>query len=291
VNIPYIPPRTEAFTETALGRWVLALARIVCDPNDYVAHRTLLGLRQGIGIKTCANIASAVTVNNLNFRDIFYHSLPAGVFSGRILTALNDVRTVLAAVSQWQPSDTIAMRATDIQATIQGSLPQQAAAEWNNFAGNLPQGMTIEELRAYLWADGEVDQERVLNSVRERLGDPVSPATDMADHVRIMTMHGAKGLSARAVFIPGLEEALLPGSKRSPYPGLVLEAARLLYVSMTRARLACFLSYASTRVVNGNFTQRIASRFCAQLGGTFTNRTSGLSATEVQALVQDLPHL
>ncbi|HIE47441.1 TPA: ATP-dependent helicase [Candidatus Bipolaricaulota bacterium] len=82
-----------------------------------------------------------------------------------------------------------------------------------------------------------------------------------------MTMHGAKGLSGQIVFIPGLEEEILPGPWRQPYPGLVLEAARLLYVSITRARAACILSHARTRIVNGRFSRQTASRFCPHLGG------------------------
>lgn len=66
-----------------------------------------------------------------------------------------------------------------------------------------------------------------------------------------MSMHGAKGLSARIVFVPGLEEHIFPGPWRQPYPGLVLEAARLLYISITRARAACILNYAKQRRIQG----------------------------------------
>ena len=78
------------------------------------------------------------------------------------------------------------------------------------------------------------------------------------------------------VFIPGLEEQLLPGPWRQPYPGLVLEAARLLYVSLTRARAACIISYAQTRMVNGQFQQSPPSRFVPHLGGVFAARIGGL---------------
>ena len=100
-------------------------------------------------------------------------------------------------------------------------------------------------------------------------------------------MHGAKGLSARVVFIPGLEEEILPGPWRQRYPGLVLEAARLLYVSVTRARAACILSYGGTRIVNGRFTTHAPSRFCTQLGGGFAFRSAGLTRSEVLNVVQD----
>jgi DNA helicase-2/ATP-dependent DNA helicase PcrA len=109
----------------------------------------------------------------------------------------------------------------------------------------------------------------------------------LPDRVRVLTMHGAKGLSAKVVFVPGLEEQILPGPWRQPYPGLVLEAARLLYVSVTRARAACVISFARTRIVNGQFSQQAPSRFCAQLGGGFGARAGGLSAAEVHAFAQE----
>ncbi|MBW1732353.1 MAG: ATP-dependent helicase [Deltaproteobacteria bacterium] len=104
-------------------------------------------------------------------------------------------------------------------------------------------------------------------------------------------MHGAKGLSGRIVFIPGLKEEILPGPWRQSYPGLVLEAARLCYVSITRARAACILSYARTRIVNGRFSRQTASRFCPHLGRVFANRTSGLSPQEVQQILRTCAEL
>ena len=97
----------------------------------------------------------------------------------------------------------------------------------------------------------------------------------LPERVRIMTMHGAKGLSGTIVFIPGLEDTILPGTKRVPYPGLVLEAARLLYVSITRARAACIMSNAYRRFFNGRNVAQAPSRFTASLGGTFQQRACG----------------
>src|SRR5207244_5251970 len=106
-----------------------------------------------------------------------------------------------------------------------------------------------------------------------------------------MTMHGAKGLSGTIVFIPGLEDTVLPGTKRVPYPGLVLEAARLLYVSITRTRAACIMSNAYRRFFNGRNVTQAPSRFTANLGGAFQQRASGLQRAEienVQAIIADL---
>lgn len=59
-----------------------------------------------------------------------------------------------------------------------------------------------------------------------------------------------------------------------------LEAARLLYVSITRARASCVLSFALRRMIFGAFEQRTASPFALQTGGAFALRTSGLSHDE-----------
>jgi superfamily I DNA/RNA helicase len=96
---------------------------------------------------------------------------------------------------------------------------------------------------------------------------------------------GGQGLSARVVFIPGLEEEVFPGPRRRPYPGLVEEAARLLYVSITRARAACIMSFARRRVVHGKLTQHAPSRFNRFTGGAFAQQTDGLTPSLAARIV------
>ena len=143
--------------------------------------------------------------------------------------------------------------------------------------------MNLEEVRNFLWADTDEQQARVLESVYERL-EQEPPENLLPPKVRIMTMHGVKGLSGQVVFVPGLEDAIIPGPWRAPYPGLVLEAARLLYVSITRARGACVLSLATRRVVYGKTINTVASRFTTNLNGPFLNRVAELTVDEAQQI-------
>ena len=117
----------------------------------------------------------------------------------------------------------------------------------------LPDGMLLSELRDYLWVDNAQQRNEILRAVATRLGVDPEQVPPEFDRVRVMTMHGAKGLSARVVFIPGLEHGLLPNQHQTPYPAQLLEAARLLYVSITRARAVCVLSFAQRRTVRGSF--------------------------------------
>jgi superfamily I DNA/RNA helicase len=99
--------------------------------------------------------------------------------------------------------------------------------------------------------------------------------------------HRVKGLSAKVVFIPGLEEEVFPGPRRRPYAGLVEEAARLQYVSITRARAACILSFASRRVVHGQLTQHAPTRFNRFTGGAFAPQMDGLTPALAARIVAD----
>jgi DNA helicase-2/ATP-dependent DNA helicase PcrA len=291
VGIGYEPPRAEGFLESRAGRWVLAAIRLVCDSDDYVAHRVLLGLRSGVGIGTCSAVTEAVIANNLNYRSIFYQPLPAGVFTGRVVTALNSARALCSQVQGWQQTDTVGQHLMSISAILTAALSAADAHAWQAFANALPPDMTLEELRDYLWADTDEQQEALLQAVLTRLNLPMPATGVLPPRVRVMTMHGAKGLSGTVVFVPGLEEEILPGPWRQPYPGLVLEAARLLYVSITRARAACIISYARTRTVQGQFTGQIASRFVANLAGPFMVRHAGLSAVELEHITNEASHL
>lgn len=290
-SVVYESPRADSFIDTNAGRFILAVLRVVCETNDYVAHRLILGLRPHIGPGICNGIAESVVAKNLNFRDLFYQPLPTGVFRGTQLTALNHARAICARISSWRPTETLADHSRDVLDIIASIFGQQIAQEWTNLIAHLPQDITLEELRDYLWADTDEQQSSLLEAVYTRLGIPFPTGGLLPQKVRIMTMHGAKGLGASVIFIPGLMEEILPSERRRPYPGLVLESARMLYVSITRARAACILSYANTRIAYGQFSRQTQSRFTAHLAGPFSNRTNGLTTSEVDQIMQSYRNL
>ncbi len=283
--------KSESFRDGDVARFAHALLRIVCDPDDYVARRLILGLRRGVGVGTCNQIAETVTGNGLNYRDVFYNQLPPDLFNVRCRTALAQARTVCADIALWQPPDTLGQRSAEITALLTAAFNAAGAADWNAFVAPLPLDMTLEEFRDWLWADTDDQLTSVLAAVHARLGQPVPVANVLPARVRVMTMHGAKGLSGKVVFIPGLEEEIFPGPKRQPYPGLVLEAARMLYASITRARAACIVSHATRRRIRERVVPVAPSRFAVNLNGAFMARANGLDAAEVQQMIDDIQQL
>lgn len=84
------------------------------------------------------------------------------------------------------------------------------------------------------------------------------------DGVRLMTLHQAKGLEFRYVFIVGLEEGILPHS-RSMQDALELEEERrLFYVGITRARHKLYITYARRRFIFGRRGESVKSRFLGE---------------------------
>lgn len=282
-------PREVGFLDSQAGRLALAITRIVCDADDYVSHRALLGLRQRVGPGTCCQVCDGVIKNNLNFRAIFHDPLPTGAFTGLALRAVTQAGETCAIISAWGKDDTLEQRADEIGQILTTHLGDGGG--WSDFIASLPRGMTLEELRDFLWADTDEQQATVLTVMMVRLGMDIPQDGPLPPRVRVMTMHGAKGLSARVVFIPGLEAEILPGPKKRRYPGLVLEAARMLYVSLTRARAACVVSFATNRQVNGTWSQQSPCPFSTHLAGAFTYRTIGLTDDEVAAIMADCASL
>ena len=85
------------------------------------------------------------------------------------------------------------------------------------------------------------------------------------ERITLMTIHAAKGLEFRNVFVAGLEEEIFPSAHCVNSERELEEERRLLYVAITRAENICVLSYAKSRFRNGqnNFTR--PSRFLNDL--------------------------
>jgi len=285
LNIPYENPKEQPFINNDFGRLIFALFRIIVQTNDYFAYRLLLGLYPGIGLTTCTKIANIVLDNTLNYRDLFFNELPNGVFNSRQLASLTSIRQIIRVISSWDKNDTLSLRVDWLNNFILTNFGGNAQQCWHDYINMLPNDITLEELCSVLGAISNNHKKQQLNLVYERLGLPVPDAGVFVPKIRIMTMHGAKGLSGEFVFIPGLEEKILPGQRRLRFPNLINESMRMLYVSITRAKVACFLTYARRRYVYNQNIEHEPSRFNSHLNGRFIQREIGLQENEIDVLM------
>ena len=89
------------------------------------------------------------------------------------------------------------------------------------------------------------------------------------DKVTLMTVHAAKGLEFKAVFIVGMEEELFPSPFCTQSERELEEERRLFYVAITRAEELCFISYAKSRFKNGKTNFSNPSRFIKDIDVQF----------------------
>jgi len=80
-----------------------------------------------------------------------------------------------------------------------------------------------------------------------------------------MTMHSAKGLEFKLVFIAGLEEGMFPSQQSVEEIGRLEEERRLCYVGMTRAMEKLYLCHAESRRLYGQEKYHNPSRFLREL--------------------------
>ena len=124
-------------------------------------------------------------------------------------------------------------------------------------------GMTLEEACRRLASTTARAENAVRKEVGARLGLPIDDGG--ASCVRVMTLHGSKGLTFEVVFIPGLEQGLLPSERDMPFSGLVQQAAR--------------------RMIQGSNEGRQPTPFVGSLSGRFKSRDSGLDTDAVAAVM------
>lgn len=100
--------------------------------------------------------------------------------------------------------------------------------------------------------------------------------------VTLMTVHSAKGLEFRNVFIVGMEENLFPGAMSVDSPKALEEERRLLYVAITRAEENCFISYAKNRCRYGKSEFCTPSRFLRDIDPDYLKLPAGSGFVSVR---------
>jgi DNA helicase-2/ATP-dependent DNA helicase PcrA len=310
LGLPYDPPRGASLVnELEPIRAVYALLRIARDQapgeEDYPAHRDILGILSGVGHVTAKAVADACIANNQNFRQLFHLAACPTWLTGRPASAVQRVMAIVQAAANWTMADTLGTRTADIAGVLSshiftsGGNAANNVAMWNTLAGSLPPQMTLEEVLQFLAADSESDQQAILDLVSQRIGGgaPATPAV-VQKRIRILTMHGAKGLSGKVVFIPSAEQGIMPNFRALQATGLLIEQRRLFYVSVTRAMACCIISHvaqhtgAQAMALTQNPVARLTrSQFLNEMQGPSTTRTTGLTAAEAASIVAEVANL
>lgn len=106
---------------------------------------------------------------------------------------------------------------------------------------------------------------------------------DDRDTITLMSIHAAKGLEFKSVFVTGMEENLFPSFMALEEPNGLDEERRLFYVAITRAKEFLTISYAQNRYRFGQIRVSEPSRFLEEIGGQHYEFQGGFSSARINS--------
>jgi DNA helicase-2/ATP-dependent DNA helicase PcrA len=107
-----------------------------------------------------------------------------------------------------------------------------------------------------------------------------------ADYVTLMSIHAAKGLEFKSIFVTGMEEGLFPSFMALEDPNGLDEERRLFYVAITRAKEFLTISYAQNRYRYGQIRVSEPSRFLEEVGSQHFEFLGGMGSARIGAPVR-----
>lgn len=254
---------------------VIAYFRLIVNPNDEEAFKRIINYpARGIGDTTVGKIIAAATGHNVSLWTVLCEPLAYGLnFNKGTVGKLQAFRELISAFI----TDAAEKNAYEIGADIirQSGIINDVCQD--NSPENLSRKENIEEL-----VNGMSDfcaQRQEEGNSNVLLGDFLSEVSLLTDQdsdkdgddeeITLMTVHSAKGLEFKNVFVVGMEENLFPSSMVGDSPRALEEERRLFYVAITRAEEHCFLSYAKTRFRYGKMEFGSPSRFLKDIDVRF----------------------
>ncbi|GAB3824765.1 3'-5' exonuclease [Hymenobacter jeollabukensis] len=270
LNIKYKIVGGLSFYQRKEIKDLVAYLRLTVNPNDEQALRRIINYpKRGIGDTTISKLINAAEESNHTLWEVVTNAdqfLPARV-SNPVVDFGEKIKSY---------------------AVVAGKDDAFEAAKF--IAKN--SGM-IEDLYADKSIEGLSRYENIqelLNGIKEYVDDPeredkslasflqdialvtdtdLKDAKDEGESVTLMTIHSAKGLEFRNVYIVGMEENLFPSQMMITSRSDLEEERRLFYVAITRAEKKLTLSYATSRYQWGNLRSCEKSRFIDEIDPTF----------------------
>ena len=248
---------------------LMAYLRFSINTADEQAFRRIINLpKRGIGATSVEKMVVAAFEHDIPLWEVLTnveHFLP-----GRAANAVNGFVTLIKS----------------FQLSAQNKDAYEAASHIAKNSGLLKElydDKTIEGLNRY------ENVQELLNAIKEYVDTPevedksigaflqeVALLTDQdndknqdTDFVTLMTIHAAKGLEFKNVFVVGLEEDLFPSQMMLSSRADLEEERRLFYVAITRAKENLYFSYALSRYRFGRLMNCEASRFIEEVDPSY----------------------
>lgn len=283
-GIPYKIYGGLSFYQRKEVKDVISYLRLIVNPHDEEAFKRVINYpSRGIGDTTVNKVISAATENNVSLWTVLNapidYALPINSGTAK---KLSDFREMIERFIQENARLSAEEMAAMVvkESGIVSTLFQDRSVEGISKQENLQELLKGIAEFCELRREEGVEQVSLADFLSEisLLTDQDNDKDEQANKVTMMTVHAAKGLEFRNVFVVGLEEELFPSSMSKDNPRAVEEERRLFYVAITRAEENCVLTYAKSRFRNGQSAMCSPSRFLKDIDVQFLELPADSSA-------------
>ena len=283
-GIPYKIYGGLSFYQRKEIKDIISYLRLIVNPHDEEAFKRVINYpSRGIGDTTVGKVISAATDNNVSLWTVLNapidYDLPINSGTAKKLTDFREM--IERFIEQNTRLSAEEMAALVVKESgIVSSLFQDRSVEGISKQENLQELLKGIAEFCELRREEGVEQVSLADFLSEvsLLTDQDNDKDEQANKVTMMTVHAAKGLEFKNVFVVGLEEELFPSSMSKDNPRAVEEERRLFYVAITRAEENCVLTYAKSRFRNGQSAMCSPSRFLKDIDVRFLDVPADSSA-------------
>jgi DNA helicase-2/ATP-dependent DNA helicase PcrA len=258
---------------------MVAYLRLAVNPKDDEALRRVINYpKRGIGKTTFDKLAAVAE----NANKPIWECLGSAQLSKRAQGAINDFIRMIKGF-QKRTADENAYEIAQGLAKRSGMLDElkkDNTVEGMNRLENL--NALLDGIKAFVEEDTVIDTETVPDKSLATYLQNIALLTDAdqneeeGDYVTLMSVHAAKGLEFKSVFVVGLEEKLFPSFMSMDTMEGLDEERRLFYVAITRAEQYLTLSFANSRYRYGQMRYNEPSRFLEEIPAQHVESTSSI---------------
>ena len=295
-GIPYRIYQGASFYDRKEIKDMLAYIRLVVNPRDDEAFRRIVNYpARGIGDTTVLRIAQLAAERGVSMWEAVDALVAEPVSDPVQRTIVRKVAEFVALIRSlsleraqkglYDFGMEVASR-SGILALFRRENSPEATSALDNIEELLNSMQLFKEQR-----DAEIrGGEELGEATVEEWLQSVTLTTDMDkkedagddDKVTLMTVHSAKGLEFKYVYIVGMEENLFPSQRAAESPEGFEEERRLFYVALTRAKCSAVLSYAEMRFKWGNMEFSRPSCFLREIDPRYLDGAVGAGQTPVR---------
>jgi len=268
-NIPYRVYGGLSFYSRKEVKDLIAYMRLtINDKDDEALKRVINYPRRGIGESTIEQISQLADDNDMSMWEVltkieFNNRSRKSI--GEFVQLIHAFKAKASKSNAYEIADYIA-RNSGIQSLLKEDKSPEGQGRLDNIT-SLLDGIQefVQDDELDLGEEGSSDRSLSAYLQTISLMTDADQKDENPDYVTLMSVHSAKGLEFRSVFVVGLEENLFPSYMALSEGNQVDEERRLFYVAITRAEEFLCLTYANSRYQYGQMRYNDPSRFLEEI--------------------------